>query len=128
MAEYCAWPTANFDASFMEMAWMADREPGPRNWISPMWLTSNKPTAVRTAMCSAVMPEYSTGISQPPKSTILAPSCRWTPFNAVLRRAGATGEDTAGSLGERWLTFHGSTDGRRITRRGLSVTPNFAVE
>ncbi len=43
MAEYCAWPTASFDASFMERAWIADSEPGPRNWMSPMWLTSNKP-------------------------------------------------------------------------------------
>ena len=47
-----------------------------------MWLTSNKPTAVRTAMCSAISPPpghgYSTGISHPPKSTILA-------FNAAMR-------------------------------------------
>src|SRR5215212_2038094 len=38
-----------------------------------MWETSNSPAAVRTAMCSAVMPEYSTGISQPPNGTIRAP-------------------------------------------------------
>ena len=38
-----------------------------------MWLTSNRPTALRTAWCSSMMPEYWTGMSQPPKSTILAP-------------------------------------------------------
>jgi hypothetical protein len=29
------------------------------------------------------MPEYSTGKSQPQKSTILAPAARWTAFSAV---------------------------------------------
>ena len=38
-----------------------------------MWLTSNKPARVRTASCSARMPEYSSGMSQPPKFTIFAP-------------------------------------------------------
>ena len=36
-----------------------------------MWLTSNSPARVRTAMCSSTMPEYSTGMSQPPNGTIL---------------------------------------------------------
>ena len=62
---------------------------GPRISISPMWLTSNSPTAVRTALCSSMMPEYWTGISQPPKSTILAFNARWTEFSGVVRRAGA---------------------------------------
>src|SRR5689334_5882042 len=53
--------------------------------ISPIWLTSKTPTAVRTAKCSAISPEYSTGMSHPPKSTIFAPIWRWTWFNAVLR-------------------------------------------
>ena len=51
-----------------------------------MWLTSNSPTAVRTAWCSSMMPEYCTGMSQPPKSTILAPNARWTEFSGVARR------------------------------------------
>src|SRR5437588_4934347 len=55
--------------------------------MSPMWLTSNTPTPVRTAMCSAIRPEYSTGMSHPPKSTIFAPISRWTLFKAVLRKA-----------------------------------------
>ncbi len=53
--------------------------------MSPMWLTSKTPTPVRTVMCSAIRPEYSTGISQPPKSTIFAPSRRCRLFSGVLR-------------------------------------------
>ena len=41
--------------------------------------------AVRIATCSDKMPEYSTGMSQPPKLTILAPRRRWAEFRAVLR-------------------------------------------
>src|SRR5580698_3937426 len=75
----------------MVMRWTALREFGPRNWISPMWLTSKRPTAVRTARCSAIRPEYSTGISQPPKSTIFAFRARWVAFRAVCLRAEAAG-------------------------------------
>src|ERR1700677_1744915 len=34
-----------------------------------------------------MIPEYSSGMSQPPKLTILAPSRRWTEFRAVLRNS-----------------------------------------
>src|SRR3954468_4684104 len=37
-----------------------------------MWLTSNKPTPVRTAECSGMIPLYSTGIAHPPNGTIRA--------------------------------------------------------
>ncbi len=61
------------------MAW------GPLTRISPMWLTSNSPTLVRTATCSLMMPVgYWTGMSQPPKSTIFAPRARWTAFRGVF--------------------------------------------
>src|SRR5690348_12084173 len=56
-----------------------------------MWLTSKMPARVRTARCSAMSPPvagYSTGISQPLNSTILAPMPRCTAFRAVLRMAG----------------------------------------
>src|SRR5450756_643434 len=59
-----------------------------------MWLTSKTPTAWRTALCSSMIPEYWTGMSHPPKSTILAPSARWTEFRGVNRRAGAAGMKT----------------------------------
>ena len=63
-----------------------------------MWLTSKMPTPVRTALCSAIMPPadgYSTGMSQPLNSTILAPIWRWTAFSAVLRMVGVVAS-TAG--------------------------------
>src|SRR5580704_12750632 len=80
----------------MEMCWTAARACGPAKRISPMWLTSKMPTPVRTAMCSLMMPQpiaagYSTGMSQPLKSTIFAPIWRWTAFSAVLRTGAATG-------------------------------------
>jgi hypothetical protein len=49
---------------------------GPWISISPMWLTSKTPTARRTAWCSSMIPVYWTGMSHPPKSTILAPRAR----------------------------------------------------
>ena len=76
------------------------RPPGPRISISPMWLTSNTPTAERTALCSSMMPEYWTGMSQPPKSTIFAPSARWTEFKGVTRSDDAFGMKTQASSSE----------------------------
>src|SRR5258707_2130451 len=67
--------------------------------ISPIWLTSNTPTPWRTALCSGIKPPfagYSTGISQPPKFTILAPSLRCSAFNGVLR----SGVDCSAATGE----------------------------
>jgi hypothetical protein len=55
-------------------AWLAR---GPEKRTSPMWQTSNSPTAERVAWCSAMIPlGYCSGIHQPPKSTILAASRR----------------------------------------------------
>src|SRR6476620_5973782 len=49
-----------------------------------MWQTSNMPTAVRVARCSSRIPVgYETGIAQPPKSTILAPSLTWFSYSGV---------------------------------------------
>src|ERR1019366_5479619 len=62
-----------------------------------MWLTSKSPAAVRVAMCSARMPEYSTGISHPPKFTILAPKRLCASFNAVLRSWVVVGDVTRDS-------------------------------
>src|SRR5437764_11370221 len=77
----------------MEMCCTAASACGPARRISPMWLTSKIPAPVRTAMCSLIIPPptdagYSTGISQPLKSTIFAPIWRWTAFSAVLRTVG----------------------------------------
>ena len=61
------------------------RAPGPRSAKRPMCETSNRPAPPRVARCSAMMPVgYCTGISQPPKSTIRAPSATWRSWNGVL--------------------------------------------
>ena len=49
-----------------------------------MWLTSKRPALVRTAMCSGMMPAYSTGISQPQNSIILPPSFLWSSLKRVF--------------------------------------------
>ena len=53
----------------------------------PMWETSKIPAPERTAMCSARMPSYWTGISHPAKGTRRAPAAAWRAWSAVLRRA-----------------------------------------
>src|SRR5579884_2358676 len=90
---------ASFDASFMQMCWTAASAPPGvlplRMRMSPMWLTSNTPTPPRTALCSAIRPPlegYSTGISQPPKLTIFAPSLRCSALSGVLRSSIVVGE------------------------------------
>ena len=37
-------------------------------------------------MCSSTMPEYSTGMSQPPNGTIFAPEARWRALSGVFLR------------------------------------------
>ena len=95
-----------------------------RDRISPMWLTSKIPARVRTASCSERIPEYSSGISQPPKLTILAPRLRWAAFNAVLRSCVGAGVLT-NKISNLWLANHRSmrilecqenrSDGRLLT-------------
>ena len=51
--------------------------------ISPMWLTSNTPTFVRTATCSARIPAYCTGISHPANGTSRAPAAAWRSCSGV---------------------------------------------
>jgi hypothetical protein len=48
-------------------------------------------------MCSAVSPQQSTGMSQPPKSTIFAFAARCTEFNAVLRKGVASSDKIVAS-------------------------------
>ena len=102
-----------------------------------MWLTSKMPTPVRTAMCSAMMPPaegYSTGMSQPLNSTILAPIWRWTAFSAVLRTVGvaATADKElsladSGWAAEVWnsLPYHAVRasikEGRSLGREGSGL-------
>ena len=88
---------------------MAACAPGPRKRISPMWLTSKRPTAVRTAMCSAISAgRYSTGISQPPKSTIFAFSARWAALRAVFLSGAGWAERSRSGLEASWVFLFGS--------------------
>jgi len=75
-AEYWIWPIASLLGSLHVSALTVANASLPAISSWPMWLTSNKPAAVRTAMCSSMMPVYSTGMSQPPNSTIRAPWAR----------------------------------------------------
>jgi hypothetical protein len=59
--------------------------------ISPMWLTSNATTLRRTVRCSSTSEEYWTGMSQPPKPTILALIERWAAFRQLAFRAAVAG-------------------------------------
>ncbi len=72
----------------MISAFAASSAPWPSNSISPMCETSKSPAAVRTASCSAITEVYCTGMSQPAKSTIRAPSLRWASLSGVCRGIG----------------------------------------
>src|SRR5690242_4851110 len=65
--------------SFVRHALTKSAAPGPVTDALPRWLTSKTPTRSRTAVCSATTPPpgYSIGMSQPPKSAILAPRATW---------------------------------------------------
>ena len=71
---YCAPSSAILLTSLERMRCRNASASGPRVSISPMWLTSNTPTFVRTATCSSRMPAYCTGISHPANGTSLAPA------------------------------------------------------
>src|SRR5438105_2865836 len=45
--------------------WIRASASGPPKDSRPMWLMSNRPAAVRTAVCSSMMVVYSTGMSEP---------------------------------------------------------------
>ena len=62
------------------------------------------PHGVATARCSSITPEYCTGMSHPPKSTIFAPSARCTECNGVARRAVEDMTFQANSTKERCRT------------------------
>src|ERR1700683_3848200 len=112
----------------MEICWTAASASGPARRMSPMWLTSKMPTPVRTAMCSLIIPQpiaagYSTGISQPLKSTIFAPIWRWTAFSAVLRTGllalagvASTEDKIQTSVTKQWLVCQDGVTVYRITR------------
>ena len=83
--EYCIWPIGEPGGVVgRDAAGPPPARRAPAISISPMWLTSKRPARVRTARCSSVMPEYSTGMSQPPNSTMRAPRERWRALSGVF--------------------------------------------
>src|SRR6476469_9385648 len=87
---YCALPSWIRPRSLVRQELTKSRAPGPETRALPRCDTSKIPTDDRTAVCSRTTPPpgYSIGISQPPKSAILAPSatcrsCRGEVFRAA---------------------------------------------
>src|ERR1700756_1672593 len=74
---YCALPGGRRRRSLVSAELTNSAAFGPRTNALPRWLTSNSPTVVRVAVCSATVPAYETGIDHPPNSAKLAPSSRW---------------------------------------------------
>src|ERR1700733_8168134 len=96
--------------------------------MSPIWLTSNTPTAPRTALCSPTSPPldgYSTGISQPPKLTILAPNRRCSALRGVLRSSLILGEFAASipharaNLGRKSILARDQHAGKNASKKPL---------
>src|SRR5215468_10739210 len=88
--------------------------PSPRNSISPMCETSNTPAAFRTASCSATTPVYWTGMSQPAKSTIRAPSARCTRLSGVWRAMDVAPDYSTGLRAIKALHRHQSPGRPRL--------------
>src|SRR5580693_5411574 len=77
--------------------------PGPRISALPRWLTSNRPTALRVALCSLTVPAYDTGISQPLNSAKLAPNSRWRSSSGPLRSSVTTLDPNRSRGWHTWL-------------------------
>src|ERR1700738_193769 len=84
---YCALPGSMRSRSLVSAELTNSAAPGPRTNALPRWLTSNRPTVVRGAVCSLTVPAYDTGISQPPNSAKLAPSSRWRSSSGPCKRS-----------------------------------------
>ena len=108
------------------MCWTAASASAPAISISPMWLTSNSPARVRTAMCSSAMPVYSTGMSQPPNSTMRAPSERCLAWRGVfLSVPGGAWPSCRSAIGRRAAASHlrDPTVVTRVPRRCARARP-----
>src|SRR6476659_6742099 len=82
---YWAWPGEMRSRSFESAPCSSSPARGPSTSSSPMCETSNTPASVRTARCSGITPSYWTGISQPAKGTIRAPSSTCRSWSGVCR-------------------------------------------
>src|SRR6202012_3022533 len=87
---YSALPGAMRPRSLVRAELTNWAAPGPRISALPRWLTSNRPTALRVALCSLTVPAYDTGISQPLNSAKLAPNSRWRSSSGPCSNSGAS--------------------------------------
>src|SRR3954447_25199958 len=87
---YCACPGPIRDRSLVRQLSTKAAAPGPRTVPVPRCETSKSPTAVRTAVSSAITPPpaYSIGIDQPLKSASLAPRATWRSCRGEVLTAG----------------------------------------
>ncbi len=108
--------------SLVRQALTKSAAPGPVTEALPRWLTSKTPTRSRTAVCSATTPPpgYSIGMSQPPKSAILAPRATWRSCRGEV--SGEVVPDVAVVMGAN-LPLGGCRLARIIERRYHSSRP-----
>src|SRR6266481_5940017 len=114
---YCTCPSTSFRTSFVVSVWHVAAAWGPVTSISPMWLTSKRPAAVRTARCSSRMPRYETGISQPPNSMSFAPRRRCASQSGVRRGAASPVTTARSHRAERRTSNSNAGLERRSCRR-----------
>src|SRR5438105_1135481 len=82
---YWAPPGPTFDRSLVKVRCNVSSEPGPSTMTSPRWVRSNTPTDSRTARCSASVPRYSIGMSQPANGPSRAPRARCSASSGECR-------------------------------------------
>jgi hypothetical protein len=113
-AEYWACPEASFATLLAVTRCRKAMAPSPSTSNCPMWETSKRPAAVRTALCSAMSPAYSTGMSHPPKGTIFAPLSRCTAWSGVLRSSAIGREGTLSQGRETGQRYAHRLDSERV--------------
>ncbi len=88
---YSDCPGSSAATSLVQTASRKAQAPRPEASHTPMWATSNRPAAPRTARCSSTTLLYQTGISQPANGTIFAPSALWVSWSGVNRSGCSAG-------------------------------------
>src|SRR5450759_1707064 len=113
---YCACPGAIRARSLVSVALTKSRAPRPRTTPLPRWLTSKIPTACRTAACSLSTPPsgYSIGISQPPKSAILAPRPTWRSYSGEWYSGGPAAAAAAAAAAAGPPLYHSPLYDRHV--------------
>ena len=80
---YWARPTGTLARSLVTVRWRTSNAPPPSTMTLPRCIRSNRPTASRTARCSASVPSYWMGMSHPANGPSLAPRARCSSSSGV---------------------------------------------